>query len=130
MRSVSQESRKKQTARKHTASTSTHPNLFSDDGSKQPAAKRARTSKGSSRNATESETSWDIRGSYVIECKDIEDEWGEKDSELTLDIYLENKDGKLQMFAMFDFVVVQVLLCAILFVLNPRTNVISGNYAL
>ncbi|ESZ96072.1 hypothetical protein SBOR_3549 [Sclerotinia borealis F-4128] len=115
MRPVVPEPRKKQTARKFAPSTSTHSNLFADDGgdepdSRQPAAKKVRTSVGGNRtilDSTESEGSWDVRGSYVIECPDIEDEWGEKDSELTLDIYLENRNGRQQMFAMFHFIVVE-----------------------
>lgn len=103
------------TARKTAPSTSTHPNLFSDgdedgDDVKLPATKRARTSASGSRtisDATKSEGTWDVRGSYVIECPNIEDEWGEKDSELTLDIYVENKNGRQQMFAMFHFIVVE-----------------------
>ncbi|KAJ8064598.1 hypothetical protein OCU04_006927 [Sclerotinia nivalis] len=104
-----------QTARKTAPSTSTHPNLFSDDDedgddAKLPATKRARTSASGARtisDATKLEGTWDVRGSYVIECPNIEDEWGEKDSELTLDIYVENKNGRQQMFAMFHFIVVE-----------------------
>ncbi|CAD6439737.1 f3264f75-1397-40cf-9e4f-c25dccdfe720 [Sclerotinia trifoliorum] len=104
----------RQTARKTVPSTSNHANLFSDgedgDDAKPPATKRARTSVGGARSisdATNSEGTWDVRGSYVIECPNIEDEWGEKDSELTLDIYVENKNGRQQMFAMFHFIVVK-----------------------
>ncbi|QSZ30904.1 hypothetical protein DSL72_000462 [Monilinia vaccinii-corymbosi] len=107
--------RTKQTARKFAPSTSTHPSLFADDNeqdddSRQPTSKRARTSTSVSRatpDAKKSKGSWDVRGYYVVECPDIEDEWGEKDSELTLDIYIENKNGRQQMFAMFKFVVVE-----------------------
>ncbi|TGO30982.1 hypothetical protein BPAE_0002g00740 [Botrytis paeoniae] len=105
---------KKQTAVKSTRSTSTHSDLFAGDGEdedahRQPAAKRLRTSASGARAnlSAESEGLWDVRGSYVIECPDIEEEWGEKDSDLTLDIYVENKNGRHQMFAMFNFIVVE-----------------------
>ncbi|KAF5879556.1 uncharacterized protein Bfra_006765 [Botrytis fragariae] len=105
----------KQTAVKSTRSTSTHSDLFADDGEdeiahRQPAAKRLRRSASGARansSATESEGLWDVRGSYVVECPDIEEEWGEKDSDLILDIYVENKNGRHQMFAMFNFIVVE-----------------------
>ncbi|KAF7864335.1 uncharacterized protein EAF02_010303 [Botrytis sinoallii] len=106
---------KKQTAVKSTRSTNTHPDLFVDDGEdevahRQPAAKRLRTSASGARansSAAESEDLWDVRGSYVVECPDIEEEWGEKDSDLTLDIYVEKKNGRHQIFAMFNFIVVE-----------------------
>ncbi|KAI9646549.1 hypothetical protein NHQ30_004542 [Ciborinia camelliae] len=109
--------RTKQTARKSAPSTGTHDDLFADDdddgdedNSEQPAAKRARISASGSRPisyATDTAVPWDVRGSYVIECPEIEDEWGEKDSDLTLDIYIERKRGRQQMFAMFNFIVVE-----------------------
>lgn len=106
---------RKQTAVKSTRSTGTHSDLFAGagedkDAHKRPAAKRLRTSASGARanSSAESEDLWDVRGSYVIECPDIEEEWGEKDSDLTLDIYVENKNGRHQMFAMFNFIVVEV----------------------
>ncbi|KAF7907543.1 uncharacterized protein EAF01_005129 [Botrytis porri] len=106
---------RKQTAVKSTRSASTHLDLFVDDGEdevahRQPAAKRLRTSASGARansSTTELEGLWDVRGSYVIECPNIEEEWGEKDSDLILDIYVENKNGRHQMFAMFNFIVVE-----------------------
>ncbi|TGO19698.1 hypothetical protein BTUL_0003g01550 [Botrytis tulipae] len=105
---------RKQTAVKSTRSNSTHSDLFAgggedEDAHRQPAAKRLRTSASGARanSSAESESLWDVRGSYVIECPDIEEEWGEKDSDLTLDIYVENKNGRHQMFAMFNFIVVE-----------------------
>ncbi|KAA8572805.1 hypothetical protein EYC84_003382 [Monilinia fructicola] len=132
----STKARKKQTARKFAPSTSTHDNLFADSGShtmrppptealkKQTARKFAPStsthpricqkkhelrvvSLEPSQALQKSENSWNVRGSYVIECPDIEDEWGEKDAELTLDIYVEKKGGRKQMFAMFNFIVVE-----------------------
>ncbi|KAF7957631.1 hypothetical protein EAE96_003205 [Botrytis aclada] len=104
----------KQTAVKSTRRVSTHVDLFADNGEnevahRQPAAKRLRTSASGARAnpSSESEGLWDVRGCYVIECPNIEEEWGEKDSDLTLDIYVENKNGRHQMFAMFNFIVVE-----------------------
>ncbi|RAL67783.1 hypothetical protein DID88_008510 [Monilinia fructigena] len=116
MRPPSIEGQKNQTGRKSAPSTSTHPSIIVDDDDgdgnepEQPAAKKARTSSSVSRaipGATKSGNSWDVRGSYVIECPNIEDEWGEKNAELTLDIYVEKKHGRKQMFAIFDFIVVE-----------------------
>ncbi|KAM0158955.1 hypothetical protein ACHAQE_000726 [Botrytis cinerea] len=105
---------KRQTAVKSTRSTRTHSDLFKDEGENegdynQPAAKRLRTSASGARanSSAKSEGLWDVRGSYVIDCPEIEEEWGEKESEFTLDIYVENKNGKQQMFAMFNFIVVE-----------------------
>ena len=45
--------------------------------------------------------SWDVRGSYEIRCRDIEEQWG--GHSLTLDIYLEIRNGKRQLYGAFDF---------------------------
>lgn len=52
--------------------------------------------------------SWDIRGSYEIQCDDIEGEWGSQgDPTLTLDLYLQNIGGKQQLYGMFQFRVIE-----------------------
>ena len=45
--------------------------------------------------------SWDVRGSYEIRCRDIEEQWG--GHSLTMDIYLEIRNGKRQLYGAFDF---------------------------
>lgn len=47
--------------------------------------------------------SWDVCGSWAINCPKIEDGWGPEgdDPSLTLDIYLEKKNGHHQLFAIF-----------------------------
>lgn len=137
IRPTIQEPRKKQTARKRASNHSPFSNLsggnYEDEGDAgQPATKKARTSAGGSQavsNNTKSAVTWDVRGSYVIECPNIEDEWGEKDQELTLDIYVENKNGRQQMFAMFHFIVVEVLFDQ-KSISGVRTNLILGNHAI
>ena len=57
--------------------------------------KEASASKQSATN------SWDVRGSYEIRCRDIEEQWG--GHSLTLDIYLEIRNGKRQLYGAFDF---------------------------
>lgn len=44
---------------------------------------------------------FDVRGSYVINCLEIEHQWDEQ-GDLTLETYLENQNGKLQLFGVFD----------------------------
>ncbi|XMA15363.1 hypothetical protein WAI453_008154 [Rhynchosporium graminicola] len=51
------------------------------------------------------DSSWDITGQYAINCPEIEDQWpGDYgDDSLTLDLHLETKNGKRQLFGAFDF---------------------------
>jgi hypothetical protein len=51
---------------------------------------------------------WDIRASYDIRCPEIEEQWRpEGDPSLTLDMYLETRNGKQQMYGIFHFRVVE-----------------------
>ncbi|KAF4632018.1 hypothetical protein G7Y89_g6113 [Cudoniella acicularis] len=48
---------------------------------------------------------WDVTGSWKISCDAIEGQWDDCD-DLTLEIYRAKCDGKMQMFAEFDFGIV------------------------
>ncbi|KAL2075435.1 hypothetical protein VTL71DRAFT_378 [Oculimacula yallundae] len=54
---------------------------------------------------------WDVAGQYTIDCPDIENEWGPRGGfhhePLTLDIYLETRNGKRQLFGAFDFRIIE-----------------------
>ena len=60
----------------------------------------------SAANAKSENSPFDVRGSYVIRCPDIESQWDDGDG-LTLDLYLEPQNGKMQLFAFFDFRVIR-----------------------
>jgi len=61
-----------------------------------------------SANGPGSDNSWDVRGSYNIKCPEIEDGWSpEGDPTLTLDLYLETRQGKQQLYGVFHFRVVE-----------------------
>lgn len=67
-------------------------------------------SEASSTDIKSAGNTWDVRGSYDIVCPIIEDGWrplGGGDGTLTLDLYLETKQGKQQMYAVFDFRVLE-----------------------
>jgi hypothetical protein len=64
----------------------------------------------SSANIKASDSSWDVRGSYHIRCPEIEGQWspqGMGDPSLTLDLCLETRHGKQQLYGMFHFRVVE-----------------------
>jgi len=62
----------------------------------------------SSAKGPASDNSWDVRGSYKINCPEIEGGWSpEGDPTLTLDLYLETKQGKQQFYGVFHFRVVE-----------------------
>jgi hypothetical protein len=112
---------KKQTARKNA-----FPESSSREYENPPAAMKPRTKQtarksvfpspsppAESRQAEASSNAkgkhaWDVRGSWDISCPKIEDGWGPQgdDPSLTLDIYLENKNGHHQLFAIFHFRVI------------------------
>ena len=46
---------------------------------------------------------WDVTGSWIINCPGIESEWDCKMDSLTLDIHLSKTDEGMQMWAEFDF---------------------------
>ncbi|PMD46171.1 hypothetical protein L207DRAFT_561564 [Hyaloscypha variabilis F] len=48
--------------------------------------------------------SWDVRGSYKIKCPELEGGWSPQgDPTLTLDLYLETRQGKQQLYGIFHF---------------------------
>jgi hypothetical protein len=54
------------------------------------------------------DNSWDIRGSYEVNCPAILEQWDPHgDLSLTLDLYLETRGGKPQLYGMFNFGVVE-----------------------
>lgn len=90
----------------------------SNDGCYQhgPVLKRARTSQaaatacscGQQKDIKSSVSLWDVRGSYLIHCTEIERQWPyQGDQVLTLDMYLEKRSGIQQMFGIFDFNVIE-----------------------
>ncbi|KAF4626346.1 hypothetical protein G7Y89_g11814 [Cudoniella acicularis] len=91
----------KQTARK------TASNWHSSEDEKPLMSKQTASD---SKSDIKSENSWDVRGRYLISCPGIEEEWssqGGGDPSLTLDVYLENKNGRQQLYAVFDFRVIK-----------------------
>ncbi|KAH6724357.1 hypothetical protein BKA61DRAFT_28170 [Leptodontidium sp. MPI-SDFR-AT-0119] len=58
----------------------------------------------------ETNNAWDITGEYNVDCPAIESEWGPRGGlydPLKLDIYLETKNGKRQLYGAFDFRVIE-----------------------
>ncbi|TVY25772.1 hypothetical protein LHYA1_G005307 [Lachnellula hyalina] len=115
--------RKKQTARKNAFPESSlseyeHPSAAPKSRPKQTARKSVFQSPPPSTESIQAEPSsskvakgkhaWDVRGSWIISCPEIENGWGYEgdDPSLTLDIYLEKKNGHHQMYAIFHFRIV------------------------
>ncbi|TVY17411.1 hypothetical protein LARI1_G004212 [Lachnellula arida] len=114
---------KKQTARKDAFPESSpreheHPSAPTKPRTKQTARKsvfqspppstESRQAEASSSKVSKGKHAWDVRGSWIISCPEIEGGWGYEgdDPSLTLDIYLEKKNGHHQMYAIFHFRIV------------------------
>ncbi|MCJ1283468.1 hypothetical protein MMC26_002797 [Xylographa opegraphella] len=50
--------------------------------------------------------SWDITGSWTVNCPYIEKQWGDGDTDCYLDIVVTTSGGRKQMWAQFDFIVI------------------------
>ncbi|TVY47854.1 hypothetical protein LOCC1_G002940 [Lachnellula occidentalis] len=70
-----------------------------------PPATESMQAEASSSKVAKGKHAWDVRGSWLISCPEIEDGWGYEggDPSLTLDIYFEKKNGHHQMYAIFHF---------------------------
>jgi hypothetical protein len=78
---------------------------------KQQAAEKEyqRTLKLAKSKGRQSKGPWDVAGGWSIDCSRIEGEWGYRGQKCSLDIEFTKptKDGRAQMFALFDFIVFQ-----------------------
>ena len=49
---------------------------------------------------------WDVTGSWTISCPYMKEQWGQGDSDCSLDIIMTVSDGRKQMWAQFDFIAI------------------------
>jgi len=68
----------------------------------------SRQAEASSNANAKGKHAWDVTGSWDIFCPEIEDGWDPQgdDPSLTLDIYLEKKNGHHQLYTIFHFIII------------------------